>query len=153
MGSRRRRRGARVTLKVNLDTESAQMPKMGMSWEMAHFRLLIVSLHCDGSPGPLLQKRPSHFKLALRGIEQIASTASEPYGCSLAATSTPSTRPRRLPETCEGTAGRGKPRVRLQIIIEGHHNQSDVVRLDEVSDNIVLHACAARNAPRVASTA
>ena len=43
------------------------MPKMGMSWEMAHCRDLIVSLHCDGSPGPFEQKRPSHFKLALRG--------------------------------------------------------------------------------------
>ena len=43
-----------------------QMPKMGMSWEMAHCRDLIVSLHCDGSPGPLLQKRPSHLRFALR---------------------------------------------------------------------------------------
>ena len=43
-----------------------QMPKMGMSCEMAHCSDLIVSLHCDGSPGPLLQKRPSHLRFALR---------------------------------------------------------------------------------------
>ena len=42
-----------------------QIPKIGMSLEMAHCRDLIVSLHCDGSPGPLLQKRPSHLRLAL----------------------------------------------------------------------------------------
>ena len=54
-----------VKFKFNFDAESAQMPKMGMSWEMAHCRDLMVSLHCDGSPGPLLQKRPSHLRLAL----------------------------------------------------------------------------------------
>ena len=50
-----------------------QMPKMGMFWLMAHCKDLIVSLHCEGSPGPLLQKRPSHFKLALRGDAVTAS--------------------------------------------------------------------------------
>ena len=50
-----------------------QMPKMGMSWEMAHFSDLIVSLHWEGSPGPFEQKRPSHFKLALRGDAVTAS--------------------------------------------------------------------------------
>ena len=39
---------------------------MGTSFEIAHFSDLIVSLHWEGSPGPLLQKRPSHFRLALR---------------------------------------------------------------------------------------
>ena len=55
-----------VKFKFNDDAESAQMPKMGMSCEMAHCRDLIVSLHWEGSPGPFEQKRPSHFKLALR---------------------------------------------------------------------------------------
>ena len=54
-----------VKFKFNDDAESAQMPKMGMSCEMAHCSDLIVSLHCDGSPGPLEQKRPSHLRLAL----------------------------------------------------------------------------------------
>ena len=34
-------------------------------------------------------------------------------------------------------------RVRLQIIIEGHHNKRHVVRLDEVAHDVVLHACVA----------
>ena len=43
-----------------------QMPKIGMFWEIAHFSDLIVSLHWEGSPGPLEQKRPSHLRFALR---------------------------------------------------------------------------------------
>ena len=102
-------------MKVNLDTESAQIPKMGMSRLMAHCNDLIVSLHWEGSPGPFEQKRPSHCKFALRGDVVTASTRV--------------------------TWDTVSKRVRLQVVVERHDDERHVVRLHEVAHDVVLHAC------------
>ena len=76
------------------------------------------------------------MRTALTSLAATATASRRPVS-----TSTPSTR--RETTATRVTWDAASQRVRLQIVVEGHHDQRHVVRLHKIAHDVVLHACVA----------